>query len=521
MKNRNEYGNGLAASIRFYADYASERYNNLDHGRKVLLIVGTATILVIIVVSLVFITSPHYTPLYSNLNTQDAASIAAYLKNQKIPYQIADDGSTIMVPDAQKYQVRLDLANNNLPSGGNVVGFESFDQTHFGETETEEKVRYVAALQGELERTISQIDGVEGVRVHIVQPEDSLFVQDQKDATASVLLKLTPGYSLQDSQVLGITHLVANGVEGLKPANVTVVDTSGNILSDNVQDSDQGQMSTDQIKIKQDYENQLEASIQSMLERVVGPGKVVVRANATLDFDQLQIDTENYGDKQVQSDHTIEQTTTGNTAAQGAAGTTSNIPVYPQTGTQGGGQTQSTDKTTNYDVDTQTEHQVVAPGQIKQLSLSVVVDGQLDALQQKQIEDMVSSAAGILPARGDTLTVAGMPFNNEAATQAQQEIDLAQREHTYLNAFYILLALIIAFLVLRYARKNLPQQRVQAQSYAGGVSVEDLLADKRMTARLDEAKGSETQQLLEQLRALAKSKPEETLVALRSWLTGD
>ena len=163
----------------------------------------------------------------------------------------------------------------------------------------------------------------------------------------------------------------------------------------------------------------------------------------------------------------------------------------------------------------------MAPGQIKQLSLSVVVDGQLDALQQKQIEDMVSSAAGILPARGDTLTVAGMPFNNEAATQAQQEIDLAQREHTYLNAFYILLALIIAFLVLRYARNNWPQQRVQAQSYAGGVSVEDLLADKRMTARLDEAKGSETQQLLEQLRALAKSKPEETLVALRSWLTGD
>ena len=320
MKNRNEYGNGLAASIRYYADYASERYNNLDHGRKVLLIVGTATILVIIVVSLVFITSPHYTPLYSNLNTQDAASIAAYLKNQKIPYQIADDGSTIMVPDAQKYQVRLDLANNNLPSGGNVVGFESFDQTHFGETETEEKVRYVAALQGELERTISQIDGVEDVRVHIVQPEDSLFVQDQKDATASVLLKLTPGYSLQDSQVLGITHLVASGVEGLKPANVTVVDTSGNILSDNVQDSDQGQMSTDQIKIKQDYENQLEASIQSMLERVVGPGKVIVRANATLDFDQLQIDTENYGDKQVQSDHTIEQTTTGNTATSGSGG---------------------------------------------------------------------------------------------------------------------------------------------------------------------------------------------------------
>ena len=502
MKNRDEYGTDLVAYVRYYADYASERFNNLDHNRKVLLIAGTATILAVIVVSLVLLTGPRYTPLYTNLNTQDAASIAAYLKNQKVSYQIADDGSTIMVPDAQKYQIRLDLTNNNLPSGGNIVGFESFDQTHFGETQTDEQVRYIAALQGELERTIGQIDGVEGVRVHVVQPEDSLFVQDQKDATASVLLKLTPGYSLQDSQVLGITHLVANAVEGLTPANVTVVDTSGNILSDDSQDSAQGQMSTDQIKIQQDYEQQLEASIQSMLERVVGPGKAIVRANADLDFDQVQIDSQTYGDKQVQGDHTI-QTTSGNTTAQGAPG---------------GNQTLKTDKTTEYDVNTQTEHQVVAPGQIKQLSLSVVVDEQLDPVQQQQIEDMVSAAAGIDSGRGDKLTVAGMPFNNAVATQAEQEIDLAQREHTYLNAFYILLALILAFLVLRYARKSRPQP---AQSYAGGVSVEDLLADKRVARRPEEEQVGETQQVLEQLRSLAKSKPDETMVALRSWLTGD
>jgi flagellar M-ring protein FliF len=522
MKNRKEYGNGLVSYVRYYADYASERFNALDHNRKTMFIVGTATILVVIVVSLVFLTGPHYTPLYTNLNTQDAASIAAYLKNQKIPYQITGDGSTIAVPDAQKYQIRLDLANNNLPSGGsNIVGFESFDQSHFGETETEEKVRYVAALQGELERTIGQIDGVEGVRVHVVQPEDSLFVQDQKDATASVLLKLTPGYTLQDSQVLGITRLVSNAVEGLKPANVTVVDTSGNILSDDVQDSSDSPMSTDQMKIKQDYDKQLQDSIQSMLENVVGPGKAIVRANTTFNFDQVQIDSENYGDKQVQNDHTI-LTTNGSTAGQGAPGTTSNVPTYPQVSTQGVGQTQTSDKTTNYLVDTTTEHQVVAPGQIKQLSLSVVVDGQLDPVQQKQIEDMVSAAAGIVPARGDQLTVAGMPFNNQAATQAQQEIDLTQREHTYLNVFYILLALILAFLVLRYARKSTPQP--VAQSYAGqGVSVEELLAGRKnqVVPRPDEAQENETQQVLEQLRTLAKSKPEETLVALRSWLTGE
>ncbi len=377
MKNRNEYGNGLVAGIRYYGDYAVERFNDLDRQRKFLFVAGAVLVTVIVVVLCVFVASPHYVPLYTNLEAQDAASIAAYLKNNKIPYKIADDGSTIMVPDSQKYQVRLDLVNNNLPEG-NIVGFESFNQTHFGETETDEQVRYIAALQGELERTISKIDGVEDVRVHVVEPQPALFAQDQNVATASVLLKLTPGYNLQDSQVLGITRLVTGGVEGLKPENVTVIDTSGNILSDDLQDAGQGQLSTDQMKIKQNYEKQLEDSIQSMLEPVVGPGKVIVRANATLNFDQITIDTQNYGDKQVQSDHTIEETDTGNTTASGAPGTSSNIPTYQQAGAQGGGQTQKTDKTTNYDVNTQTEHQVVAPGQLKQLSLSVVVDGQLD-----------------------------------------------------------------------------------------------------------------------------------------------
>ena len=180
MKNRNEYGNGLAAGIRYYGDYALERFNDLDRQRKFLFVAGAVLVTVIVVVLCVFVASPHYVPLYTNLGAQDAASIAAYLKNNKIPYKIADDGSTIMVPDSQKYQVRLDLVNNNLPEG-NIVGFESFDQTHFGETETDEQVRYIAALQGELERTISKIDGVEDVRVHVVQPQPALFVQDQND----------------------------------------------------------------------------------------------------------------------------------------------------------------------------------------------------------------------------------------------------------------------------------------------------------------------------------------------------
>jgi flagellar M-ring protein FliF len=520
MRSREEYGDGLTASIRYYADHVVEAFNSLDRKRKLLLIVGGASLIVIITIILVFTSTPRYTPLYTDIKTQDAASITAYLAERKIPYKLADEGSTILVPDSQKYQLRLDLANNNLPNG-NIVGFESFNQTRFGETESEQKIRYVVALQGELERTIGRIDGVEDVRVHIVQPQPALFVQDEKQATASVLIKLKQGHTLEGPQVLGITRLVSSGVEGLKPENVSIIDTNGNILSDDLSSLNQGQLTSNQIKAKQEYEKQLETSVQSMLERVVGPGKAVVRASASLNFDQVEINTQNYGDRQVRNSHTLEESSTTGAVPSEAVGTDGNIPLYPEV-EAGGGQTQKTERTTNYEIDTTTERRVIAPGQLEQLSVSVVVDGQMDALQQKQIEDMVASAAGILPDRGDKLTVASMPFNNEAANRLLQEMDAAQRRQTYITVSVILLALmiVIAALVLRYVR-NRPQPQLAAEVFVDGVTVEDMLVTGQQQVEISEEKGNETRRLLEMLRSMAKEKPAETVEALRSWLTGE
>jgi len=513
---------GFGATLRKYGESAREYFNKLDKNKKIIYVSGAVLLLTVIIIVLV-VSQPRYSSLYTNMSTQDAASVAAYLKDKKISYQLSDGGTTILVPDAQKYDIRLDLANNNLPKG-NIVGFESFDTTHFGETQSEQKVRYIAALQGELERTISSIDGVSDVRVHIVEPDPALFAQDQKNATAAVLLKMKPGYSMQDSQVLGITKLVSGGVEGLKPENISVIDSQGNVLSDNLTTGTQsgGQLSTSQMQVKQNYQNQLQKSVQSMLENIVGPGKVVVRASADLNFDQVEINQESYGDKQLRSNQVTSESSSGGTGAQGQPGTSSNIPGYQQsTSGLGAGQYIKTDKTSNYEIDKTTTHRLVAPGQLNHLSISVIINGKGDAQQQKNVEDMVSSATGINPTQGDKVTVAYMPFDTSTADLVKKDEAASNLRSNLIIGGAVLLGLIVALLLFWFLRRYQDQEKIE---YPGeGVPVKNLLAASKSGGEEVELspEDKEKAQVLEQLRKMAHDKPNETIEVLRSWLSND
>jgi flagellar basal-body M-ring protein/flagellar hook-basal body protein fliF len=282
--------NDAKAGLKKRLGFAPDFFNKLDKKKKILFVSGAVICLVITIMLIRFVTKSSIVPLYTDIDLRDAAAITEYLEDKNISYELKDEGGTILVPEDQKYQIRLDLANNGLPQG-NVIGFESFDEMRFGETESTQKVRYTAALQGELERTISKIEGVDDVRVHIVMPEESLFVEDKKEATSSVFLNLKPGYSLKDTQVHGITRLVASGVEGLTAENVTVVDSEGNVLSDSIGEKNQigGKFTADQLQLKLDYEKRLNNSLQSMLERVVGSEKAVVRSNVVFDFEQEEL----------------------------------------------------------------------------------------------------------------------------------------------------------------------------------------------------------------------------------------
>ncbi|MBW2096481.1 MAG: flagellar M-ring protein FliF, partial [Deltaproteobacteria bacterium] len=227
-----------------------------------------------------------YQILFSNLDATDASRITEKLKSKKIPFQLEDGGRAIMVPENQVYQLRLEMASQGLPKGRNV-GFEVFDKLPFGTTEFVQKLKYQEALQGELARTIMQFDSVEQARVHIVPVGDSLFVEPDKKATASVVLRLQSGRALDRRQLQGIINLVACAVEGLKPENVTVVDMDGGLLSGGKGEDQGAEMSSSQFEYRRKLEKSLENRIRTMLEPVVGANKVVAKVSAEVDFRQV------------------------------------------------------------------------------------------------------------------------------------------------------------------------------------------------------------------------------------------
>jgi len=228
---------------------------------------------------------PDLVPLFTEMETKDAGEVQNKLKELKIPHEIGGNGTAIMVAAKDVYRIRLDLASQGLPRGNK--GFEIFEQNAFGVTEFQNKVNLIQALQGELMRTIEQMAEVEKARVHIVLPEDSLYKKNEKPATASIMLKLHHSTQLSKEQVKGIVNLVAHSIQGLKPENITIIDNFANVL--NVQEDEEGQAGTrtlTQIQMTKKVQDDLQKSVQSLLEQVLGPGKVVARVSVELNFDQ-------------------------------------------------------------------------------------------------------------------------------------------------------------------------------------------------------------------------------------------
>ncbi|MGE5405821.1 MAG: flagellar basal-body MS-ring/collar protein FliF, partial [Candidatus Saccharibacteria bacterium] len=396
-----------------FADALKERWNQLTEywaglslNQKVLIAAAVLLIIAAITIPSVTMMQPDYVILYNKLEVNDAAAMTAKLDELAIPYQLSDNGSTIMVPSAQKDTARLQLASAGLPKG--VAGFDLFNTTNFGETETDKKVKYQVALQGELTKTIQSLNQVEYAKVNLAIPEDSLFTENQKNPTASVLVKTKPYMELTPKEVQGIIHLVASSVQGLKAEDVTVVDTNGTVLSDNVGD-DQGStvatsLTQTQIQMKRKFEKDMQNSVQSMLESILGSGKAVVRVSAELNFDQKQSHKETWGPNSFVRSEKLddESSTKAESGTEGVPGTQSNIPTYQTGGTTGGTESsEKSSKTRNYEIDNEVVDQKYAMGDVKRLTISVIVDKDLNAQSKQQIQDAVASASGFKQERGD------------------------------------------------------------------------------------------------------------------------
>lgn len=400
-----------------------------------------------------------YQLLYANMSQADAAQTVSWLRTQKIPYRITGSGTSIEVPANLVHETRLNLASSGLPRGGGV-GFEIFDQQNFGMTDFTQKVNYQRALQGELARTISSLAPVEGAKVLLALPKKSLFKDDDKRPTASVIVKIVPGGRLREDQIMGITQLVAGSIERLEAADVTVVDDKGRILTKRQEMDSANGASPGMLSFQHEIEQSLEKRAQSLLDRAVGEGNALVRVTAKIDFSRREQTEEVYDpDRAAARSEQVTVEKSGTDQPKGIPGVASNLK---QGGSSSSETTQSSSKTetTNYEITKTVSHTVAPVGDVKKLSVSVLVadkkttpEGEKpvfvprEANELDSIRNMVAGALGIDKERGDTLHVVSMPFQSTFVESPAGELTAQAPLTAYLPLIKYGLIFIIALLV--------------------------------------------------------------------------
>ena len=511
-------------------------WNKLSSPQKIITIVAPLLVAVALIVLITWAGTPQYVAIFTKLNDTDAAAIVTKLKDLKADYKLADNGSTIMVTQQTSADIRLQLASAGLPQQSKF-SFDSLNTMHLGETDSDRKLRYVLGLQNELENTLKTLTGVQDARVHIVMPEPSLFVDSPKSATAAVTLKLVPGTKLEDDQVRAIANLMAGSVEGLQPENVTIVDTNGNVLSDVLGKGDPKRLTGTQYQLQQMVEENIQKSVQSMLDRVLGVGKAIVRINAVLDFDQIKRTKQTNGPGAVVSEQSsTENTTNGTAAAGGTPGVSANgAPIYTTTAGVNSTSTKA-NATKNYQVDTTQEEQVVSPGAVKRLSVSVMADSDtITQAQLEQIKTIVASATGVDQTRGDQIQVAPYPFNKTDLQQERLAMENALKRQemvTYAELGAVALLGLVFFLVfLRNRAKKARHEKMLRINDSQPVTVanaELLMAQKLAEDEAGLILASEESQSVEEIQkqktiesveAYSRNSPDEFARLMKTWLS--
>lgn len=505
-----------------------------------------------------------YATVFSKLTESDAAAIVTKLKELKVPYELADGGSTIKVPADKLYDVRLQLASQGLPKGG-AVGFELFDKMSFGLTDFAQKLNYQRALEGELARTIGSLSAVEDARVHIVIPQSELFVERENPTTASVVLRLKPGQELDARQTRGVVNLVSRSVEGLKPENVTVLDGNGVMLSGQDDKSllSAGATST-QRDAQKGYERSVQQDIQAMLEQVLGPRKAVVRVSAALDWDQFESSSETYSPSgkpaQVRSTHELVErsatalgdggfstpsypidgrTPAGPVSPNATPATTATPQVTPQAlatptttaGSVSDPKYERREVTNNYEISKLVEHTVKAPGSVKKLSVSVLLDGQLDDALTSTITKVVTAAAGLDANRGDSVVVASLPFDQSTSAAQEKAGEEAAKRDLYTGVAkgaMVVFSLLVVLLLVRALIKGLTRDPNAPAKVKGKVKGKNNLpqltegeAQQQALAALKAMPKEEDPrpaQVLRDVSQLAQNEPKLVAQIVKSWL---
>jgi len=458
-------------------------------GKRVVIGGAVAVTLAIVAALWLWTTQPEYKVLFSNYTDRDGGAITAALDQMGVKYKFSEGGAAILVPSDRVHDIRLKLAQQGLPRAGNV-GFELLENQKLGTSQFVEQVNYQRSLEGELANSIQSLAAVSSARVHLALPKPQVFVRDQQKPTASVLLNLQPGRALDQAQVSAIVHLVASSVPELLPANVTVVDQNGTLLSDPASKAGK-QLDPNQLKYVEALQQNIVKQVESIIAPIVGQNNVRAEATADVDFAQVDTAAEMFKPNSppepqaIRSQQTSESTGPGTGNPSGIPGALSNQPPgvatapidgaqSPNSPQQNGQQAASTgptrkDATTNYEVDKTVRFEQKPMGGIKRLTVGVVVNYRrsidpktgkvvikpLSAAEITQINDLVKQAMGYSQPRGDTLNVTNAPFDgidkpDEKAPDWYK--DPANLPLAKDIARYVFIAMVLAFLWFRFVR---------------------------------------------------------------------
>ncbi|HTU45174.1 MAG TPA: flagellar basal-body MS-ring/collar protein FliF [Bryobacteraceae bacterium] len=502
-----------------------------------------------------------FKPLYSNLSAEDSGAVLAKLRESGVEYRVRDADSTILVPSDRLAELRLQMATAGIPKSGRI-GYELFDRTNLGITDFTEQINYHRAVEGELERSVMAISGVEQARVHVTFPKDSAFTDDRQPAKASVMVKLKPGFKLSQPNAVAITQLVSSAVEGLAPEAVSVMDMHANLLLRPKKPGDGSEPSEDLLQYKTSLEHETLAKISSVLDPLLGSEKY--RASVDMDCD---LTSGEQSEELFDPTHSVittsqrseEGSLTGNSA--GIPGTQSNLPrPAPRPAGQSGGVARRSENMA-YETSRTVRRLKLPQGILRRMSISVLVDQNVrwqmtgkgaaahaqriieapSPERMKAIQSVVAAATGFNSARGDQLTVETLPFeatltaeppasmlppvqNHPSPTQKLSPLVLAGAGGA------VLLLAAIGFMLYRNRRKRKVQSPAMASQIAAGASGRHPLSEAERNISSDVSlPGAEvfklapimttkSQILTKQVGEEAQKDPAALARVLRSWL---
>jgi flagellar M-ring protein FliF len=541
-----------------------ERLGQLSNQRKLGLMFGIAAIIALVAGSWMWSQTPDYRVLYSNLSDRDGGSVIESLQQMNVPYKMADGGGAILVPSSQVYEMRLRLASQGLPKGS-VVGFELMDGQKLGMSQFQEQVNYQRALEGEITRSIQSLSAVQAARVHLAIPKPSVFVRDQQKPSASVLLSLYPGRTLDGAQVSGIVHLIASSVPELPVKNVTLVDQNGNLLVAAGAEGADAHAGLDPTQL--DYLHQVEQSyvkrIESILTPLVGQDNVKAQVAADLDFAKIEQTAETYKPNPVPNEAAIRSQQMSETVgdagkpASGVPGAMSNqppgaasAPISATGSPVGGGAAGSAasgagahkESTVNFEVDKTIQHTRQPVGSVKRLSVAVVVNNRkvgggkdaktkpLSAAELAQLQNLVKEAMGYNQARGDTLNLVNAAFSAGDVEEVppaplwKEPGNISLVKEIGKNLLIAALLFYLVFGVIRPILRDLAQPVHAGPHHAGEEGAEGEEGEEtaeispQAAARAAQAAGYEEN--LKAAKELAKQDPRVVASVVKDWVGG-